>query len=92
MYKIYNTIIDCLRHGKNVMTNNHNSLYLFLPVINEHTIFFLYCVYHIILSELLLILFCFRKIFIIYKNMLKIYFDYSNGANAITQKGCILLS
>ncbi|XP_060843535.1 uncharacterized protein LOC132923509 isoform X2 [Rhopalosiphum padi] len=28
-----------------------------------------------------------KKKFITYKNMLKIYFDYSNGANATTQKG-----
>ncbi|KAF0742413.1 Uncharacterized protein FWK35_00025406 [Aphis craccivora] len=28
-----------------------------------------------------------KKTFIIYKNMLKIYFDYSNGADATTQKG-----
>ncbi|XP_022177150.1 uncharacterized protein LOC111038386 [Myzus persicae] len=28
-----------------------------------------------------------KKTFITYKNMLKIYFDYSNGANATTQKG-----
>jgi len=44
--------------------------------------------YYIKLGELLLILFCFRKTFITYKNILKIYFDYSNGANATTQKGC----
>ncbi|NP_001232993.1 uncharacterized protein LOC100163924 [Acyrthosiphon pisum] len=28
-----------------------------------------------------------KKTFITYKNILKIYFDYSNGANATTQKG-----
>lgn len=38
------------------------------------------------------VLFCFRKKFVTYKNMLKIHFDYSYGPNSTTQKGCILFT